>query len=156
MAWSKFVVGLCCAVLAAPTSAGAFSLSDLFGTSVSAQMIAACEAALKKRLVQPSSYRQIEAVARVEPLALDVYYALNTGESKAVQNFRRQSGATAQRVVAVLDYNAAVPAGGTVRRAAECTYETIGKIDGISEHVVRIDGKSHTEWLVTQLPRPPH
>jgi len=132
-----------------PTAALAFTFPE---PGTSDRMIAACEISLKKRLLDPSSYRRIDAMAEVEPISLDDYFK-RSNHTQATQELMRRVGSNASRVTAILDYNAKTAAGLTTRNAVKCTYETTGEIGEISEHAVEIDGKSFTSWLLDQASR---
>ncbi|ACF01861.1 hypothetical protein Rpal_3359 [Rhodopseudomonas palustris TIE-1] len=145
---TKFVIAFVVAMTAS-TASSAFSV---FQSSTSGKMIAACEASLKRRLLDPSSYRRIEAAAEVNEISLDEYFK-RSNHAPATQELMRRVGNKASRVTAILDYNARTAAGLTTRNVVKCTYETTGEIGEISEHAVEIDGKSFTSWLVDRASR---
>jgi hypothetical protein len=142
----RFAVGLA----AAWTILSATSCSAL-----DSPMIVACEIALKKTLLSPSTFHRINIVETQETLTFEQYEAANPGDSPNVRAALRQAAKQPpSRLTIFFEYDAANAYGTQIRSASKCSYDD-RKGDGssASEHSVRIDGMTTTERLIEQVKR---
>jgi hypothetical protein len=117
-------------------------------------LVVACEVALKKNLVAPSTYRRFSVVELVENVPLDGYLAKSrdTATMKAFYKEQEYQPVLAQ---AVIEYDVSNALGVPLRQRTLCSYEALraDAIREVDELSVKVDGKTTTERLVDQLNR---
>jgi hypothetical protein len=115
--------------------------------------VRACELALVERLKSPSTYRRVEATVAREPLGLDDYFA-GRDDGPAVRKFAEQQGLKPIRVLALVEFEVENALGVSVLSLATCSLDTRdGDPSAASPMLVRIDGKTWTEWLADRAAR---
>lgn len=141
------IVGLSLAAALA-TALGIFGSRDVFASN----MVNACEDALKERLKAPSTYQRIKVTETQQNITFDQYFAANN-ESPAVQQFlRAMAKQPPVQLIAFIEYDAANAFGTPLRSISKCTYNTLDPTRSTdSKHLVKIDGKSNTQWLVDRV-----
>lgn len=104
--------------------------------------VSACEAALKERLVAPSTYRRIKVTEGREQITFDELLA-GFGEN-AKKLMRVSATREPVRMVAIFEYDAMSANGVALRLKTRCTYETASDPDfdvDTARGLVKIDGE---------------
>lgn len=120
------------------------------------RLVAACETALLDRLKAPSTYARVSATESSEPIRLADYYvdafSRNGMPGAAEQELNRRVHDHATRWTVLIEYDAANGFGTPIRGVSACTYSSLdGGTKGVSALLVKIDGKTKTQWLVEAL-----
>jgi hypothetical protein len=142
------------------TACIAIALLVLTGCKLSASpLVTACEIALKKRLAAPSKYRRISVTERQMPILLEAYLSENE-PSETIRRFYRGMaseglGEKPIKSLATIEYEAANTLGVPIRSFAECSYDSINKqtASEVSEHTVKVNGKTHSDYLLSEVKR---
>ena len=148
--WKGWVAGMV-TVTVVIGAAAAYALT-------ASPLLAACEDVLKRRLAAPSSYRLIDTIEQRHDLDADQWASFaaldgTTGPSGIA--FGRQQIEAGERTPALhslfISYDALDTSGTAIRQAAHCTYiADNGDAGRASQHSVRIDGLTHSEWLAAR------
>lgn len=121
--------------------------------SADTPLVQACEVALKKRLLAPATYRRVGVVESQSAMPLEEY--LTNERSDSIKDFYRKLGKQPVRARAIIEYDAANAFGTPLRSFADCTYEasSADAVSGVSEHSVKIGGKTTTDHLIDAVKR---
>lgn len=110
--------------------------------------VAACEEAVKERLVAPSTYRRIKLTEARERITFDELLAGEASEN-VKKLMRRAATREPVRMVALFEYDATNAHGVPIRLKSRCTYETASDPDfdvETARGLVKIDGKHVSGW----------
>lgn len=133
------------------------------------QFITACKAEISRRLLSPSTYKQIKVEAFDKEIGRDEYKAMRelemqkmktSAELESAKNmlnldlFSIDEGRYKPVIkTAVIEFDADNSFGTPIRQTALCTYETrVGKNE-VSEFLVEVDGQTRLEYLAEQIKR---
>jgi hypothetical protein len=138
--------------------------------------LAACDEAIKLRLVAPATYTRISASEQVVDVSLDEYQRrylanltaaerarLKPGEIPPVlefylSNFQKGTLPTPRDYNAYVTYDASNRLGVPIRSVAACTMDANEDIPKAAEvnFWVKIDGDDYTQWLTKSLAQAPN
>lgn len=126
---------------------------SLDGCDPASPLIAACEAALKERLVAPATYRRIRVTKAPDELVPAEEYFEKSGDSPAVVAALRASGQQPMRRRAIIEYDAENRIGVPLRGIVECSYDALGKeeLDRVTASSVRVNGKTITDYMIDAI-----
>jgi hypothetical protein len=112
-------------------------------------LVASCEAALKKQLAAPSTYRQIQVTETQSPISADDYLKANE-QSETVRRFLQKMNIQPVRARAIIEYEASNRYGVPLRSFVECLYDaqSADGVSNVNEHSVKVNGKTHTDYLI--------
>ncbi|MBC7280011.1 hypothetical protein [Hoeflea sp.] len=148
----KFIV-----VVAAGLSAGAaLAYFGVIDNPLEPALYAKCEDVLKRRLKSPSSYKRVKMWPSEKSLSAEQYAVEKPDMADSSYGLKKladiESGALKPVLRQVLiEYDAQNGFGAAIRGAAKCSYVADSSNDRILGIMVRINGKTHTDWLVESI-----
>jgi hypothetical protein len=118
-------------------------------------LYAHCEEVLKKRLKSPSSYNRITMLPREKVVSWQEYERYhpglkNSSAGRALERLAADGGDKPILSEVFIEYDAKNAYGTLARGTSKCSYANIGDKD-VLEFLVKIDGLTHTEWLLAAL-----
>lgn len=130
---------------------GAVGLGIAAATLAADKFAAACESAVKDRLVAPATYARISLTKSTAPLSIDEY---TKGEPQSVRELYKKTNTEAVRHTIILTYDASNSLGTPIRNTVKCTSDSLkDKPPTDMKELVSIDGKTNTQWMIERIRR---